>query len=373
MPFNKIYGEKILPANCVSITVPANPTPQGALPPIQLDKHFRNGLPPSANAQNAMHAATMQALLYRSKEMFGHPGWIQGVPTSYGAGDRVRWRFAGRTGAYSHAVGVVAVMVPQSSGDDVNAYSRLDLYSDATETTLIASRKFFFGANPSSTTTALPQWREFITLIDGIPPDTTIYGRFTDVDYGRLLCASVFDLQSATEGTDGYLTQNMSAMTPITDIDTSIPADITRNLWTKGGAKVLTWSVNSGTAITTTSSTAKNVIDVTSTAVSSSTPGYTLDMTNKARSSQTSGVPCVMQVFGHIAGASTGGRVYLKDSGGSTVASIVDQWTSTTPTWKSVAFNLPASVDKYDLQFATVGGVSAAEFSLFAVSIYELD
>lgn len=373
MPITKLYGDRIVPADVGAVSVAANPTPQGALPPLQVDKFFRNGLPPSASAQNALHAHAMQALLHRSKELFNYHGQMIGMQTSYGAGDRIRWRFAGKTGAYTHAVGAFAVLIPQSTGEDENSYARLDIYSDVTETTLIASQKFYFGADPSTASTALPQWREAIAIIDGIPASTEIYARFVDVDFGRLLCATVFDLQSATEGTDGYLNQATSALTPITDAESEALASITRNLWSKGGAKVLSWTVNNGTApITTTSSTAKNIIDVTSTAVSAATPGYTLDMTNKARSSQSSGVPCVMKVFGHLNAASTGGQVYLKDSGGNVVGSIVDQWTTTTPTWKSTTFNLPASVDKYDLQFAT-NAAFGNTFSCYAVSIYELD
>ena len=76
----------------------------------------------------------------------------------------------------------------------------------------------------------------------------------------------------------------------------------------------------------------------------------------------------MLKAYGKMGAAVVGGRVYLKNLAGTTIASIIDGWSTTTPTWVSTTFNLPATVDKYDLQFASTGGNT---FSLFAVSVYE--
>lgn len=78
------------------------------------------------------------------------------------------------------------------------------------------------------------------------------------------------------------------------------------------------------------------------------------------------GIPVVMWVYGN-ANPSGGGAVTLKDSAGTTIASITS-WTPSTPAWQSVTFNLPATADKYDLQ---LNGNGVAAMNLYAVSIYE--
>jgi hypothetical protein len=78
-----------------------------------------------------------------------------------------------------------------------------------------------------------------------------------------------------------------------------------------------------------------------------------------------------MKAFGSWAaggGGVTGGSVFIKDSGGSTIASIADAW-GATPSWiSSAAFNWPASSGKVDLQFSR--GAVGGTFSLYAISVF---
>lgn len=356
-----------------------DPTAKQAVPPIEIDRFFRNGQHPNPIAQNKINEQANAAVLYRSKEVFSGGGAlistdVEAGNTSFGAGDRARWRFAFHTGPYTHSLYCVAVLRPPSSGYTSNTYARLDIASDAATTTVVGSQTFVFGNEPTNGSAPYAagwgSYRVIAGYIDGIAGDTDYYGTFYDVDNGILVCASVFDLQSMTEHTGGYLAQSMTTHTPVLNLHRQLPVDISNALWQKGGAHVLNWGVNDGTApIGTITTTKTNVIDTTSTgAPTAATPGYTLDFTNKDRLNSGGLVPCVLAAHGKMLAASTGGRVYLVDSSNNVVASIVDQWTTTTLTWKTTTFNMPASVAKYDLQWATAAGTT---FYLDAISIYE--
>ncbi len=218
-----------------------------------------------------------------------------------------------------------------------------------------------------------------VTMYLDVDPDTDYYAVFTDVNYCRMMSACVHELSSMTEHFSGYLPQHIPVGGDILDEYRQNLVTLQYNLWRRGGATVLNYTSDGddgvapyGTPVLeTTSNTARNIIDNTSTSISAATPGYTIDMTGKERLSQTSGVPCVMKAFGVMASGSGLGRVYLKDSAGATVASITDVWNSTA-SWQSVAFNLPATVDKYDLQFSRAASTDLANpFTLYAVSIWE--
>jgi hypothetical protein len=146
-------------------------------------------------------------------------------------------------------------------------------------------------------------------------------------------------------------------------------ATLIRTLWRRGGSHVLNWhrddSTNAPRSIAT--STPTNLHDGTTTAISSSSFGHTLDMRYKDRLTQTSGVPCKMYVYAGMAAAGASGTVYLKNSAGTTITSVAG-FTSTAG-WQSVQFNLPATLDKYDLMGAN-GGVGTT-LKVHAVSIFE--
>jgi hypothetical protein len=374
-PPRHLYGEE-LTTSSDEIKVVANPSTKQSVPPIEIDRWCRNGQHPHVTFQNLLNQQANAAVLYRSKQVFSFGDTISSIPAdpsiaSFGVGDRARWRFAFRTGPYTHALYCVVVMRPQTSGYTTNSYGRLDIATNTAGTPAVASQTFGYGVDPSNGTGALNTWTGFrviMNFIDGISPDTEYYGTFYDVDYGRILSACVFDLQSLTEHNDGYLGQGKTTHSPVLTQDRLNVVSISNALWQKGGSHVWNFSVNDGTApLSIGSTTATNIIDQTSTAISAATPGATLDMRNKDRISQTSGVPCVMKMFAKTSAASTG-SVLLKDSAGSTIATCTT--TSTTAAWTSVSFNLPATVDKYDLQFKnSVGAGKTTE--LYAVSIWE--
>lgn len=372
----KFYGGSLPIGSVGPRQVVANPASKAAAAPIPPDRFCRNGKHPNALLVNALGEAGNQAILYRSKELFRGVGAFPQTATPFGVGDRARWRGACHSGPYTHAFFVSAILnTPYGSpGYDYNSYVRLDIYSDVAETTLVKSETIVYGVSPigSGTHVAfLDELKKVEKIVDGLSPDTDYYLKFTDVDYGRVVSATVFDLQSATENLTGYLPQNVTANSGVLDIYRQNLATVSYNLWRRGGATVLGWTVDDQTApITTTSGTATNIVDTTSTgAPTSATPGFTLDMRGKARVSQTSGVPCVLKAYGKVA-AGTQGNVYLKDSSNNTVASITAAFTTTAGWHSSGVFNLPATVDKYDLLFSSGGGTTT---SLYAVTIFEYE
>lgn len=367
MPLKLFTGDRLPIGSIGPRQTRTPPGSKAASPPIQADKHARNGFDPQAGLINSLADAGNSALLHRSKEVFSWHRQLSDVTST-----QRDWRFAFHTGVYTHALFVVMLESPVPGGATTSASLTVTIYSDTAEATPVGSTNFVYGPTPSANANSVNHSKLLTNFVDGLSPDTDYYGKISVTNGGVPLGVSVFDLQTATETFAGYLAQNVTAMSPLLNVYRSKLATLQKNVWKRGGAKVLNWTVADGVApLTRTSTTTMNVIDNTSTTISANTPGYTLNMSNKARLSQTSGVPCVMKVFGKMGGAVTGGRVYLKDSGGSTIISIVDQWTSATATWKtSAAFNLPASAAKYDLHYASDG---TDEFSLYAVSIYEYE
>lgn len=372
MPVFKVTGDHLPDGSVGEAKVPSNPASRLEQPPIGPDRWFRNGKCPDANAIGMMNALANGVSLFRGKCPIATYLNLIKTPSSQLA-SRVRHRLAWRSGPYTHALVAVVTLYPPNLGFDQDSYAKLSVYSDVTESTLVTSQEFHYGVSPKGSTAAVG-WgymKTVIQMVDGISPSTNYYGKFSDENYGRIQSVLVFELSSLTENNDGYLPQNITMRTPLTDSLRGNLASVANTVWREGGAHVLYWDcANHSSPITSTSITATNVVDLSSTAISAATPGYTLNMTGKARLSQTSGVPCVMKVFGKQSTATTGGNVYLKSSAG-TIASITNGWTSTTPTWVSTTFNLPATVDKYDLQFSKTGG--AGDFTLYSVSVYELD
>jgi hypothetical protein len=371
LPNKGLYGDPIAPGAVGPRQVPSNPAGKAALAPLQVHAFCRIGKHPSAQMWNALQQSTNQAALYRTREYFSIVAPLYDCLNNPSTSDRDRWRFAFRTGVYMHAVYAVVAMVPTNAGfvhPTINTQANLVIYSDTAETTIVATATFSYGAHPGGTT---GDWgfrhvKVIHGIIEGLTPDTEYYAKFIDVNVGRIQSATVFELQSMSENFSGYLNQNLTAQSEIYDSMRENVATLQKNLWKRGGAKVLNWTRDDGGApLTRISATMINIIDNSSTAVSASTPGFTLDMTNKDRLSQTSGVPVVMYAFGKMGGAGTG-SVAIKNSAGSTVATVTGF--NGTASWKSIAFNLPATADKYDLHFASAG---LSTLSLYAVSIYE--
>jgi hypothetical protein len=364
----KLYGARLTAATSGEARTADMPVTRAAQPPIQADKIARNGMHPDAGLMSALDEQLNQAVLFRTKEYFSWYGTLTGVfPT--GTADESRWRFAFRTGPYAHAVLAIVGMLPPGGAISyqTSTASRLDIFNGAGA--VIASDTFVYGPNPKLggiVPDAWPHFKTFVKVIDGVSPNTDYTGLFT-TQGGKLQSACVAELASLTED-GGYLPQNLTAQSCVLDVYRKNPLLLSNKLWIGGGSKVFNWVADDGTTsgpITRTSATAVNLIDMTSTVISSATPGYTLDMSVKARESQTTGVPCTMKVYGNAPGGGTG-TVKLKNSAGTTIATVTIN--SAIVGWFSTTLNLPASVDKYDLQIA---GDGAFGISVYAVNVYE--
>src|SRR5688572_31517665 len=97
----KIFGDRLDVGSVGSRQVRAIPASKTAAAPLQVWRYCRNGRHPSAQYWNRLNEQTNQAALYRTKELFNwmsRVGFgVTGTPTSSGAGDRDRWRFAFHT------------------------------------------------------------------------------------------------------------------------------------------------------------------------------------------------------------------------------------------------------------------------------------
>lgn len=339
-------------------------------PPIPTQRWIRNSRHPNAALESMKGEAANVAGMMRPKEVFRS---LQGLGA---IGTTTRWRHAWHSGPYTSflCVRVLGLSVPNTTTAASTRFDITDVAGNVLQTV-----SFVWGSNGLAVDAWIisPETATQFTKYLEINPDTDYYGVWTDTAGAAIQAACVSEVSSLTENFDGYIPQNFVATGPILGAYRRNLAEFTRAMWKRGGAHVLNWTVNDGTAgVTTTSSTPTNIFDGTGTvplwgpANSPSSPGYILDMTGKARrSQQTTGVPVVMTVFGSSSGA-TGGRVYLKDSTGATVMSIIDAWAAASPAgWRTVAGFLPARCEKYDLQIATPSGT----FSLYAASIYEYE
>lgn len=371
-PIKKLYGINVDPALIGSRQVPQNPASKAAAPPLQVWRYARNGRPVDVDLINKLLEAGNQAVLYRTKEVFHSSARIGAdhAPASAGAGDRGRWMFHFHTGLYTHSLMAVLVMTPQSSGYTSNSAARIDIHN--TSGVVVASSTFNYGANPGGTTTVdnIQFARVYQQYVDGVSPDTDYYGTVYDVDNGRTVSCSVFELQSMTENFSGYLPQNLNADSSILDVYREKLATLTYNLWRRGAATVFNWTVDAiASPRTTTGTTPVNLIDGTSTTYGAAIPGFTLDMTGKARLSQTTGVPVRMAVYMDSPVAS-GTVVNLRDSAGTSVMQVTYGGAGSAVGWYTTTGVLPASSAKYYLTFNSSGATTA---SVIAVSLIEYE
>lgn len=374
----KIYGERATVTG--NRQVPELPVSKAASPPIQTGRFFRNGKYPDVSAFNEMNAQLNQLMVFRTKEAFsvqgplglwpdGFGGFWMGPPLGSAAGTRNRWRFAFHTGPFHHALLARVVMCPPHTDYANDTYSRLRIYSNTTESSLVSTTEFHYGASPGPT---VPHggWqyhRVVDKFIDGLSPDTDYYALFSDENYGRLQSCAVADLASATEGNDGYLPTNFTEQSQILDEYRQNLVEVIPSLWKRGGAKVLNWTADPQFSPRTVAvNTATNIIDGTSTTYSSSIPGYTLDFTGKNRLSQT-GCPCVVKAFVSCT-ADVSGVVHLRDSSGTIVATCTNTGGVGVANW-AVSSVVQLTSGKYYLTHQTAAGT----LSTYAVSIYEYE
>jgi hypothetical protein len=368
------FGLPILRQDVAARLVRASPAPVNTPPPIEWRKFCLNGYPASAQFQNKLNEAANQAVTLMPRQLFWVAGRNTPAKTSF-ATERARYRFAFRTGPYHHQLlAFVAMQPPETTYGASPSYARLKIFSDVSEATTVATVDFLCGANPGGTvnylTTGWAYTRTVTLPVDGLSANTDYYACFYDELGARIQCTTVIELQSMTQSNSGYLPQSITNDSEVVSTYRANVAAIQKATWKSCGATLLNWTADYGTVpITIASATATNIIDGTSTTISTSTPGFTLDLTGSDRVSQSTGIPCVMKVFAtKTADAALDGTVYLKNSAGSTVASVANQWAVGTTKWAaSSVFYMPASSDKYDIQF---NRAATGTFQVYAVSIY---
>jgi hypothetical protein len=376
-------GNRLDVSSAGSRQVVANPASRKAQPPIQVRRWVRNDKHPDADLENQKQEHINQCAMLRTKQIFIGMGNVTTGPGVNKAG-WPRWRFAFHTGPLAHALYVRSV---QGIPFDIspNAYIQMDLYSDATESTLVSSTQFHYGGDALNGGGSLG-WQN-MRVIDkyvDVVADTSYYAVIRNVNSARNLSCAVIELASMTQNNSGYLAQNLVAQGNILDVYREKQANLIKSLWKRGGSQVLNWTTEPGNLFPsgsgpapnwdykfTSSATATNILDLTSTTISAATPGWTIDMTGKARLMQPLGAPCLMKVFAYCDVGATG-IVELKDSAGNVVASVAV--TATTPQWTaSAAFNWPASSAKYDIHYRRTSGAGALGMYLWAVSVYEYE
>jgi len=346
--------------------------------PVAPRSNARNGRFPSAAFAKSMADLTNQAILVRTKEVarfFTHVTQTPSspmIPNSGGAGERNRWISAFHSSPFVNRLWAI-ITLAQSTTAGRNPYGRIRCETMAPATvgdaTVYAGTTATNGTNTDTPAFFASIVVPFIDPSDGsivtIPADTDLTLTFSDFDDARMLSATVFEEAQVPDTLTGYVDANVSVLAPIIDATREQIATRLNAQWKAGAAHLFNWAADSASAaVTTTSSTAKNLVDRTSTTVAFFTPGYTLDLTNTTRlSTTTSGTLVTMWVNAKDSTAGNG-TVQLVDGGASVMGSITGFTTS--QTWQSTTFFLPAAVAKYDLQFKT----SAGTLTVYAVSVY---
>lgn len=347
-------------------------------PALQINRWIRNGRPVDAHLQNALANLANQTARWRTKQIFSWHGAMGSTTSgtdaliqSSGAGERERWRFAFHSGPYTKEVRVTFLSCIQDgtllSGGSGDPYSRLRILTTGGST--VGDGTFHYGGGPNSVDTP----NNFATgeAIIPVSADTDYTAVISDFDGARIVSAVVYERSLDPDTSNGYASTGYAAGVNIYDTDRSDITTIAANMWKRGGAHLLNWSADNQASPSTISlTTDTNIVDGTSTSVSSSSPGYILDLTSCNRLSQTT-VPCVLKAYGKyvITPPVSGGVVKIKASDGSTVGTVTG-FTSTA-SWQSAVVNMPTGVDRYDLTFAA--GSGTATFSLYAVSLYQLE
>lgn len=373
MPTRKILGLDVSAGDLGPAQVPQVPVDKAARAPIQIDRQYRNGRCPDASAFSELNVQANQAALWRTKEVFSHAGMLgtgAGIAvSSAGSGDRTRWMFAFRTSPFMHALLCRAVLYPQSSGFTSGSYARLDVYD--TSNTQFGSVEFHYGTNPLDTAN-VAGWQYMKVcdrFLDGLSPDTEYWGMVVDVDNGLIQSLAVAELNSMTEHYSGYLATNYTAESLIVDKGRENIAALLPTLWRGSPASVLQFQTEALTLPqVTTSASAVNLIDQSSTTYGPSIPGYTLDMTGKARlSQQSTGVPVEIRAYMACTSAADG-VLHLRDSSGTVIATL-NNTGGVFGGWASASATLPATIGKYYLTFQTAAG----QVKVWAVSIWEYE
>jgi hypothetical protein len=349
------------------------PIPLVLIPQLQALAQARNGRSPDASFLNLMLSDTNYLSRWRTKELFR---W--GSPVVFplsSSGNRTRWRFAAHLSPKARYVYVHMYLAAFSSTAGSDPYGKFTLLDSGGST--IGTAEVHFGENPLDGGSDVPSFFSgmFIALNDGtgpsgvvtVTPDSDVYGVFEDKNGARLLAADVYEYALDATVANGYLQSPYGVGSPIYS---SVREGITttlRTMWKRGAAHLFNLTVDvDSLALTRSSATAVNIVDLSSTTPSSSTPGLVLDLLQKG-TVRRGAVPCVFAAYGRNGtSGGAGGKVDLVDSTNTIVATIT--FTNNSNAWVSTTVNLPATVAKYDIRFR---GDGTFTFTLYSLSLYQ--
>lgn len=327
----------------------------------------RNGRHPDAQLMTRMIDQANHLGICRLQEYASFCVPIASIPASAAAGaDRDRWRFQFHTSPFARYVWTDMVLA--IAADDYNPGARLRIVDTGGST--FGDATFYYGSaiNHSSDTPDTLGYGKTTLVSAGaaleIDPDTDYRGTFTDVGGGRLVAATVYEWGLQPDTDNGYLPTNYGHSTPVYDEDRYDLAAMARGLWKHQAGKLFLWASDTDAASPTNATTTDtNAIDTSITTISTTTPGFIVDGTYRATRMRTT-IPCVFWAYGKCS-SSGNGRVYLKNSAGTVLATISGFTTS--DGWATTTVSLPATLAKYDVHFEALAGTT----TLRAFGLYQ--
>lgn len=323
----------------------------------------RNNQTVRASTQSRIAGLANHLAYFKTREFASFGGDVTSIPAS--SSTRARWLVSNQIGPFADTIVARVVMAAPtaSSASPPGAELLVNIGTD-TGSGYQASAVGYAYCGPYTGTTPSDVPSEFV--VGTIAVDVSGYrgSEFIcwlyDLNAGRMLSATVYEISSPGYVTDGYVPANYALGTPIYDVDRSKISEVASAIWKRGRAPFFTWS-DARSGRTTNSITYLNLLDNSSTAVSSTSPGPTIDARYFGRASSNSTVPCRLDVYAVI-GTGTG-TVALMDQTGSALATV----SATTSASKfSTTFNLPTTLQKVDVMYKT----DSHNMTVYMVSLY---
>lgn len=331
--------------------------------PIEPRRYVRNGRIPDARFAANLAEDANALSKFRLKELARFATPLDSIPES-SSGTRVRFRFAAHLSPHATAIRTVMLLANASTGPTTTHAAEVEI-TDGSANVLGVASAAFGGTGGGNLPSTMAQASPFVMSSPGaiaqLTGDQPIFGEVRELDGVRIVAISIFEVAYQTPDP---VDAGFALGSPILDSDRQAITETLRNAWKQQAAPLITWSVNEDAdARVTTSTTATNIVDGTSTTVSAATPGWTLDLSNASTLRRSPNVPCVIKCY--ASAAVDAGAVLLVDSTGATVATVSIPVGAAA--WQSATFNLPASSGKYDLMHKAG---TAATTTLYAVSVY---
>ncbi len=334
-------------------------------------RYARNGSYPHTVLQAQMANEANKLVVYRTKEVARFVQPIGSLAPAAGGSDTTLWRFAFHSGPYTSTLFVkfYSSQPDQDSPGQASATLTIETVTPATVGTATLNQGVY---TPSPNNVPSNFRSTQLVLVDGsgvapIPPDTDLFGTLAVVNQSRILAISVSEGSINPDTDDGFAQTKFALGTPIYDEDRGDVTGLLRDMWKSGSSHLWNYAVQSdANAVTNSTTTAKNVIDNSSTSVTTATPGATLDLTNCSTVRRASaGVPVTFKVY--AARTVSNGSVTLRDSGGSAVLTVSITGAAG---WYSVTGNLPATKAKYDIWYVA-GAAGTCTFYASSLYLYE--